>query len=255
MTNKTNIRRHLLTLGLNSQEAQVYLTLNKEPQNHLKLSRSTSINRTSIYRIVDSLLQRGFIERVAGDRGLLLQACEPETLERIVRETENKAAEQKQALKFLSSELLSPQVHDDFTVKTYESKDGLKKMLWNELSTKGEILIFSHGEPLDSAFGKKFANSFRKEIIERKIRQRALQNEKESVESYTDLPYEPYYKWRVIPPKILKISQELTILEDRVNVYNWEKGIFVGSEIRNRGYAQFMRTVFEVFWKQALSFP
>src|SRR5438034_4026135 len=68
-------------LGLNTEEAKIYIELLKAPNTHLQLSRSTSINRTKVYRLVDDLEKRSLITRRTDDRGTFLVASDPKTLE------------------------------------------------------------------------------------------------------------------------------------------------------------------------------
>lgn len=121
---------------------------------------------------------------------------------------------------------------DTFAIKTYRDIAGLKQMLWNELTTKGEICMFSCGN-LSIATGKTFAEKFRAEVMDRGIMQRSLENPGPQV-TVTELDYfSTHYKMRLISPDILKIQPEITIHDDTISIYNNWNSVRLGTEIKN----------------------
>jgi hypothetical protein len=127
-------------------------------------------------------------------------------------------------------------------------------MLWNELKSKREIVLFSYYTSLNGVAGKRFADKFRLEVMARGIMQRALCNSKEFTINTSDYPddYAQFYDERFIDASVLPINQEMTIHDDVVSIYNWDKEVRVGTEIHNPLYADFMRSIFERFWTDVI---
>ena len=60
-----NLKENLLSIGLTEEEITVYLaTLQPDNETVLKLSQNTTIPRTTVYLLIESLLQKGFIQEV-----------------------------------------------------------------------------------------------------------------------------------------------------------------------------------------------
>jgi sugar-specific transcriptional regulator TrmB len=78
---KTNFIEPLVSTGLTHDEAVVYVELLRAPNTHLQLSRNTSIARTKIYRLVESLERRSLVARRTDERGTYLIASDPATLQ------------------------------------------------------------------------------------------------------------------------------------------------------------------------------
>jgi hypothetical protein len=184
---------------------------------------------------------------------VFIEVAGPEGLELTLQQEEEEILSRRRSLDQLIHSLRGPEHQDDagFYIKTYYGIAGLKQMLWNELSMHSESLQFTK-ESLNELAGAVFADKFRAEIINRDIKQRALENVRGTTKSATKLDnYMEHYSVRVIAKDVLDIRQELTIHDDIVSVYNWEDKLYVGTETRNAHYANFMRQIFENYWRLA----
>lgn len=252
MVNKTDILGYLGTLGLTQAEAIVFYELLRAPLSRLELSRATGINRTKVYRLVDQLLARGLLEENEDASGVRLGAVPLKSFERVISDGQSQIDSQRQALKALSEFTISDRRSRDLGVRSFKGQEGLRQQLWNELrDDPEEILVFSKGESLNAHFGARFSARFRAQIVSRGIRQRVLQNFEDEHEEGFSKSYKLLYHVRVLPLATLPISQEMTVLPDRVNIYSWVNSKFFGLEIRDRGYARFMSGIFERFWREA----
>lgn len=83
MNKKDPTIERLCMLGLNVEEAKIYLELLRKPSTHAQVSHATGINRTNVYRLVSELEKRSIITRRTDDRGKFLVATDPSTLERV----------------------------------------------------------------------------------------------------------------------------------------------------------------------------
>lgn len=253
--NKQILLRQLSQYGLDASEALIYLFLLEHgPQTPLELSRAINVDRSKVYRSIEDLVKKRFLEESHAAWGKKLQAANPGNLALIVAAEELLLEDRKQALPALIEELASIPAYSkrEFEVKHYRGQDGLRQMLWNQLTAKKEILAFSSKNKNDIA-GKTYAEKIRLEQVVRKIMLYEVENETDQGDYwYTSVEGWPkYYKSRYISPKILHIKQYIAIFNHTVAIMNWHDGEEVGLEIVNQTYAEMERQRFWKFWEIA----
>ena len=87
MTNNLDIQQKLSLLGLTDKQTEIYLLLLKQGVTSLlQLSRLSSINRTTIYRVVEDLKKVNLIEEILDDRGIKVKAVQPENLQLLLNQ-------------------------------------------------------------------------------------------------------------------------------------------------------------------------
>lgn len=257
MEDYSAISNHLQTIGLDKQQAAIFLALLDKPKTPLEVSRLTGIARSNVYRIVDEMIAAGLLTEQVTEEGKQLTTADPTTLELLVVQQEHAAQERREHFTRLLPMLENIATGGElFSVKTYRGVSGLKQMLWNELKYPGEVLVFSSGSH-NAATGKRWAEKYRIEIIKRGIVQRCLVNPWPGAGSLTQLAeYDKHYLPRYIAPEILPIRPEVAIHEDTVFIYSpWDHEVRLGTEIHNPFLAVFMRQMFEHYWLLAEEHP
>lgn len=253
MRNISGVRQKLESLGLSKDEASIFIQLLDGPKTQLEVSRATGIVRSNVYRIVDLLMDRGLLTTYTSPNGKLLAVARPGALELLVVEQEQLAQEQRMQLNQILPLLAGFQNDKEhFTVRTYVGINGIKQMLWNELQADGEILVFS-GYKLDVATGRRWAEKFRLEIIERGIVVRGIQNMSDRGEALSAHDaYTKYYQARYLSDDWLDIQLEISIYDNKVCIYNsLAHDSQLGTEITNPFLVRFMRQIFEHYWSIA----
>lgn len=259
LNNKNDILFNLKRLSLSGDECKVYLVLLESPMSHLEIARKTGVNRTKVYRLADDLIKRGLITEKISDEGRELAANDPSNLEITLTTAEEKLKSQRQILSqtLPSLQTLFAQgkqsLDTDFVVNTYEGTDGFKQMLWNELKTKGEILIFGYGSLQDLVTSQRWAEKHRAKTLEAGYKIHEILNPGTKREDFTaNTEYlEKIYSKRYISPDILPLSQQVCIYNNTVSIYNWRNDQKVGTEIINKSYADMQRAIFEHYWQLA----
>lgn len=249
----------LKKLGLTPDEAKVYTTLLEEPMSHLEIARKSGVNRTKVYRIADELQKRGLITEEMNDDGRELAAADPANLEIALTTVEEKLKAQRQifaqTLPTLQTmfEAGGQPNSNDFVVNSYEGVDGFKQMLWNELKTKNEILIFGNGTLEDLVANTRWAEKHRVKTQEAGYKIREILNPGSKPENFTKNTafVETVYSKRYISPEVLPLGQQLCIYNNTVAIFNWRNDQKVGTEIINKQFADMQRAVFEHYWKLA----
>lgn len=261
--NKQIITNQLQQFGLDEIEVQIYLNLLEGvAKTPLDLSRETSINRSRIYRYIARLKEKKLIEESNLGRGLKLNAANPNNLELLIHEQEFKLSKQKELLPSIVGELTSfpDRMQGEFEIKHYHGLEGLKQMLWNQLSAKKEILLYGY-QTKNEVVGKAFAEKLREEQIRRRITTYEIEEEVDPGNftgkfTYTNVPnWRKYYVPRYLNPRVLKIRQYTSIFNNTVSVLNWESGQRVGVEIINPVYAEMQRQLFWLIWEKIAEKP
>lgn len=250
----------LKRLGLSPDEAKVYLTLLEKPMSRLEVARKRGINRTKVYRIADELAKRGLIIEEVNDTGRELTAADPLNLEIALTTAEERLKAQRQVygqiIEPLQQIYLGREKHEpnDFVINSYEGIDGFKQMLWNELKTKNEILVFGSGTIQDLVGSIRWAEKHRNKSLEAGYKIRELINPNGKPENFTNNTEfrEAIYEKRCIDPNLLPLSHQMCIYNDTVSLYNWRNDQKVGVEVTNRSFADMQRAIFENYWRFAV---
>lgn len=255
MNTSNNIIAYLRKLNLTHEQSKLYLELLRGPNTHLRLAHATGINRTKIYRLAQDLEKRSLITKRSDDRGTFLVAADPATLEVELVTSEEKIKTARQAFNELSPLLAAMlgEESDDFVVHTYHGSDGFKQMLWHELKTKGENLIFGNGTINDLVDDEKWAEKHRAMTVQTNYNVREILNPDEKGPIFTlnkDF-LDKHYSARYVSPKLMTFRQQIVIYNNTVGVYNWKGESKVGLEIINKSFTTMMRQNFEHYWQLA----
>jgi len=246
----------LKELSLDEENINIYITLAKKGiLTALELARETGINRTRVYRILESLREQGLVEEIIDEYRRKNKAVGPESLARLIKEQETKTEKLKSQFPEVAT-LLSGNIglnKDSTKVLFYRGKDGIKQMVWNTLRTKGECLGYSYIN-LDDALGKDLAEKWRYEIVARNIKFRDITcemkyfeySEHTKVAGYNDLS-----QTRYIPKEQLHIDHQVDIYNDVIAFYSWKVDDIFGVEIYNKTIVRMQKQIFNLVWKLA----
>lgn len=258
MDNTNKALTSLTALGFGPEEAKIYLELLSGPSTHLQLSRTTGINRTKVYRLVEQLKNRSLVGLRADDRGTFLVAADPATLEVAVVEREERLMHERDTLARLIPQLARLQDNDAhaFIVRTYEDDSGMKQMLWHELKTKDEIVCLGNGTVEQQSSDNRWSMAHRKRQLAKGYKTRELINYDYSNNTFPELASNmltsaKLYDYRVLSPKIVTFDSQTVVYNDTVAIYNWKHGKKVGTEIVSPPYAHMMRQIFNNLWQLA----
>lgn len=257
MLNIKETLAQLEKLGLSSDEAKLYVTLLKQPSNHLRLSRATGIDRAKVYRLVERLEKRSLVARHTDDRGTFLVAADPDVLEIDLASEEQRLTERRNVLNMVLPSLNSLRAmtapgQAGFNFKTYEGQAGFKQMCWNELKTEDEIITFGHGNIETLVGDLHWADRHRLYQLEARYRTRDLVNPQKAIRSKlaNERLYQAnLYRAGVIDSEILSFDDQTVIYNNTVSIYHWQEDQKIGIEIISATYAAMMRQLFEHYWQ------
>jgi sugar-specific transcriptional regulator TrmB len=259
LNNKNNTLLQLYRLGLSADEGKVYLALLEKPMSHLEIARKTGVNRTKVYRIADELIKRGLVAENQDETGRQLAANDPANLEIVIKTEEESIERKKSALKHALPDLQSLYLLGElpsgmgFEVNTYEGIDGFKQMLWNELRTENEILVFGSGTLENLVESVNWSEKQRAKALEAGYLVREIVNpgEKPTVFTKNKDFIAHTHRLKYISAGILPLAHQLCIYNNTVAIYNWKNDKKVGCEIINKSFADMQRAIFESYWQLA----
>lgn len=256
MNNKQTLIKYLNVLGLSADECKIYLELIKDQHSHLELARLTGINRTKVYRLAETLQKRSLITTQTDDRGTFLIATDPSTLEVELTTKEENLKNQRTAFTHLLPELNKIQkqgkyIPGFFEVNTYEGVEGMKQMLWHELKTKGEALIFGFGTIESLVESKSWAERHRTLTMSAGYTIREILNPGTKPDDFTKIAdFQEVFTKKILPKGVLLLEHQTVIYNNTVSVYSWQNDQKVGYEVVNESYAKMWRQIFENYWSQ-----
>jgi len=156
----------LKTLGLTSSEAQIYLGILELGQTNVsKIAEETRINRRNIYDTLSTLLDKGLIFQIIGEKEGVYAGVDPDKLTELIQSKE------------IALETILPALESRYQAKKIDSRaiiykgvDGFKNFLRDILNVGQEVYCLgAKGGWGDKKLGV-FAEWFTQERIRRKIK-------------------------------------------------------------------------------------
>ena len=126
----------LSKVGLNGQEARVYLALLQLQESQTgDLCNKTDIASSHIYKILASLMKRGLVNYRVQNNTKIFMPAPPETLNELFLEKENKLKQEKIEINGLISNLKTEKPEEAYSkYKYYEGFINVKSM-WHEINS------------------------------------------------------------------------------------------------------------------------
>lgn len=136
------IREYFRRLGLEKEIANLYLALYKYgAQSISELSRNSGIERTRVYRLVDTLKASSLVEVEVHYKRSILRAAPLDNLHILLAKKDEELRTLRSQLPQIQ-EVLQHHAHTGSTIKVqvYNNAEGIKQMLWNDTRSKTEKL-------------------------------------------------------------------------------------------------------------------
>ncbi|MFZ2199723.1 MAG: helix-turn-helix domain-containing protein [Microgenomates group bacterium] len=239
-------------IGLSGKHALVYeLLLDKPNATPLQLARETKLNRSSLYRYLEELREKGLVQLLLGDKSSRYRA-NPDGLSQYLMSEESRVENLKKTIPALVSELAKTSQGAESEVKYFQGVEGLKQMLWNVVDQKDEFLGLGY-QDWNTTVGKNYADKLRQKMLDNKVISREILNQVDDTFGYTSLgkSYTQVYEHRAIDPKVLEIKHDTYIYGDVFAYYYHYEGEYFGVEIHNKEIAKTERHMFEILWRMA----
>lgn len=256
MNDTSAIQAYFFKLGLEPEIANIYLALHAYgDQTISEVSRRSGVERTRIYRLMDTLRESGLVEIDTQYKRQILRAAPITNLQILISKKEQEVRDLQTELQDLHRSLNHAELHSATTsVRFYQGSEGIKQMVWNQTKSHSENLAILY-ENMQIRTKLAFFERWARTCNERGLTFRGIISDnfiKTQQEWYGEHSNERLESWRsrYIPDSIFAINHSTVIYDDIVAYYNWKGGEVFGIEIRNQQIADTQRFFFETLWSQ-----
>jgi sugar-specific transcriptional regulator TrmB len=257
LTDTTAVRTYFAKLGLEPEIADIYLALHAHgPQTLSELSRSSKVERTRIYRLIDRLMEANLIEVESHYKRGVIKAAPITNLHILISQREQELKSLQDELELVEQVLARNSLSSPATrVQFYRGPEGYKQMIWNETKAKSEVQCIVHSiiQPKTNvAFFEKYATKSNENGVHyREIHGDDFRKSKAEWYATHDNTRLAHYESRYINGKDFPITHSCDVYDNVVAYFNWKDGEIFGIEIYNQQIADTQRQFFEMLWLKA----
>lgn len=246
--------------GLSTPEASIYAALlERGGAAPSTIAEDTHLNRTTVYRTLESLNVKGLVSTVRKHKKIFYQAEGSEALNAFVRNRMTLAERaQKTALSLEPKieNLLQFAAHKP-VIKFFEGREGIRHIFEDHVagSTSYEMLGFSNVKNIISFLGASFARKYiakkvKLNVVTRGIFPNTSQDHAYLPTYYGRVPKRNMPEARYITEKHFPFESELTIYgKNKVSIVNVHDEKLVGIIIEDQMMHDMLCMIFELAWK------
>lgn len=244
------LRKLLEDIGLNSQEAEVYLAcLRLGTQDIATLSKETKLAPFDVSVVLTNLLDRGFVSKFSREKDFFTPE-EPGVLVKILEngklKLETHIANFRKHLKhfedYMNPSFTKPEI------AFYEGPEGIVAAYEDTLTSKTEILAFASIDDTESILPE-YVSKYYKRRKAAKIPIRAIFPDTRMARARQKKDAEELRESRLLPKSVLNIEIEVNIYDDKVAYFSIPERLAI--IVKSKLIAASMREMFELCWKTA----
>lgn len=260
-----NLLNKLGKSGLNDKEALVYLALlelgGAFPS---RIAEYTSLNRSTVYKILLNLSVRGLVNEIEKRNKLFYQIEKPQKL---VRYNESKIRMAEESLDVVKNilpdiENLYSSFEDKPKITYYEKEEGILQIYEDHISVKRpyEMVAWANAHELIGLLPKDFFDHYVKTKERIGITTRGILPDTPDNRAFNGIRYMGIDDKLV--PKLRYVSREnfpathlgeITIYGDKkVSIVNFAKDKMIGTVIEDASIHKIMKMIFELSWQSKL---
>jgi sugar-specific transcriptional regulator TrmB len=242
--------KSLISIGFSEKEALVYLALLELGKRTVSpIARSSNINRTTVYDILDSLVAKGLVS-VSGKEPLQEYIAEsPDKILNLVkRDIESKQATLKQAEDLVPQLKSMHNVSERSQVRFYEGAEGLEQVYEDTLTSQETIRAYANVNEMHAALPNYFPKYYKRRT-NKGIHIRAIIPANEAGKERTGKDKEEARESALVPADKVYFAPEINIYDNKVMIASWREKL--GIIIESQEIADAMKTIYELAWAEA----
>ncbi|HJQ08928.1 MAG TPA: helix-turn-helix domain-containing protein [Candidatus Saccharimonadales bacterium] len=244
LTNTAAVRSYFAKLGFEKEIADLYLALHTHgPQNISELSRTSKVERTRIYRLIDTLLKSNLIEVETHYKRGVIKAAPIANLHILITQKEQELKSLQDELELIQQVLARNSLSNPASqVQFYHGPEGVRQMLWNVLKAKSEIVGYTY-RILDEITGRTFMERWAVSFKERDLRMRLLLSDEFAKSWYENKPKVVQRRrvtgitYNLIDAQNFEITHSCKVYDNTIAYFNWKDNEVFGIEIYNKDIA------------------
>lgn len=240
--------QELTKLGLLESEAKIYLALLELGHSSVgKIAKKTNLNRVSVYKNLNSLVQQGLASYVITKNGKLFQAVNPTKIKNLISEKEKELNELKSKLPQLSALSLSQE--KAALTEVYEGIRGGKTVWENylaELKRGDEVLVVGASQSASLLGG--YFKDWNNRRAKKKVRMKIIYNQ-DAKELIKIRKNQPLTEVRIMPKEYITPAS-FEIAGNKVLIILYEPQLMI-TKLESQSVADSFRQYFKMLWKAA----
>jgi len=248
--NEENI---LIQAGLSEEQASVYKALiERGPQKASALASWTGIKRGLIYKVLEQMEAMGLVSKKGGDGTVATFSPEhPSQLMNIVEQKAKSLALTKQTLEYAIGSLGSKfnLLSGKPNVQFFEGFDGIKKVTFDSLNSKTEILSFADNEAVNKLYPK-LNEEYMPTRKKLNIKKRLISKDNPYIRELTKKDDPAITERRVIAENFTSATV-MQIYDGKVSYITLDPERTIGVIIEDKSIYEMHRILFELTWKDA----
>lgn len=246
------IKNLLEYLNFSQKESRVYLSLLEVGSEiAAEIGKKTGLNRTTVYDILDELIQKGLVSKFKKGSKTYFQALDPKRLLNYLdREKEDQAKiieKQKKKVQEFLPELISLQnpLSTKPKVQFFEGKFGMREAYEDTLSSKETILAYANLETMYEGLSDYFPEYFKRRA-KAKIFIRAIFADNHASRECASRNQEELRATRFFPKGSLPFTPEINLYNNKMLVASWHEKMAV--IIESKELVDLQKFIFEIVW-------
>jgi len=240
----------LIRLGLNNNEAKVYLALlRKGTASAGELIKITEFHRNIVYDNLEKLIDKGLVSYILEGKRKVFQANPPENITEMLDKEQEKLNEKKkiaEEIKKSISKIISTQgLEQEATI--FRGIRGIKFLLQNTLDIGKDYYVFGAPKSSLDIMGTTYWENYNMKREKKKILIKMIFNE--DLREWSDKITSSLTRIKFLPKKFDSLTETM-IYGDNVVIIVWsEKPI--ATLIKDKNIAKSYKQYFNILWKQA----
>lgn len=240
------IRTYFTKLGLEAEIADLYLSLQAHgPQSISELARTSGVERTRIYRLIDHLMESNLIELETRHKRGVIKAAPITNLRILINQREEALKNMRDELELIEQALARNSVSNAvFRTQLYGSPEAIRNLLGRLLSAKDELLALET-LPIQEYVSESIIARWKQEFERKELRMRQV--------TTTEQAWSAGLKntaSRLIPLNELPATNVYICNSSVIHIAEHD-GTLYGMELTHGLSAQLNRQYFDLLWHRA----
>lgn len=255
--NKQIVFNFFQKLGCSEIETKIYLLLlERGDLTTLEISRQLKLPRTTIYRKLEEMKEKGLVEEVIEEYKTKARPVSLEALGKLVKEKERDVGELKDLFPQIKKNIfaLSDLGQNLTKVLYFRGQEQVARMAWGALKTKDIFRGYSYRQ-FAELIGFRNALAFKDDWNRSGNKGREIYSDiyRKHLREKPNLDTGKWLNWeaRFLPSSKLNITTQYDIYNDTIAIYNWYEGEIFGVLIRNQKVADMQKQIFDLLWEKA----
>ncbi|USN59114.1 MAG: helix-turn-helix domain-containing protein [Candidatus Peribacteria bacterium] len=244
------------SLGFNEKEVSIYMyLLSHGPQVASTIAKKVDIKRSSIYTMLQSMVDRGLLVDYNKNKLTYFKGVEPEDITLLCERKEQELKKLKKnsmKIQLDLEKLKENQVQEQFDlagkITYYEGIDAVTTLIEETIQEKGkEQLCFGLNEYHSKIHPEDWSNYTQKRV-DNKISVKSIQPDTEAAKAYASRDAKELRTTKLVPNEDYPANCEINIMGDMIALFTTKGKKPSGMKMKNKYMADTLRSLFLLAW-------